>query len=149
MSTPSVRHWYKVPGSVVEQQRKDGITPVITEFAIRPLTGDDEAAASVGLKEANMLRNRLIDRALCGVNYDLTQEQITTKDGPKDVYRPNPSRRIKLQFGGDDPNTYPENVRKGMHLRVFALLMGAFSKHNDGTTEEAEDFFASQETETA
>lgn len=120
--------WYKVPKTIVENQREIGVTSPITEIGIRPLTGDDEAAATAGLRDPNELRNRLLDRAFCGINRHPEAEV---------------SGRVKIAFGGEDPNLYPENVRKAMHIRLLALVNRAFAKHNDGSLEELEDFLGS------
>lgn len=119
--------WFDVPLSCIQRQRRDGVKDPIARVALRPLTGEDqEAALRACGSNPLLLREKLVQRSLCGVAFATADDKACPE--------------VLVDVGQSDPNLQPGNVVAQMHIAVLSLVSLAFADLNDGNSEEFEDF---------
>lgn len=119
---PFITYWYDVPESVIKQQRADGVKKPIARVALRPLTGEDEEAALRACGTSPLLlREKLVQRSLCGVAFADAED----KAGPE----------MLVNVGQSDPDLQPSNLHASMHIIVVSLIGQAFGDICDGDSD--------------
>lgn len=130
MTTPSVVHWYKIPKTIRDKARQNGLPPCPTEIGLRPQTGADvERALAADLKKKSLdFATKKVVETLAGVNFD----EECAKD-----------KRQIVSRASSDPNLFPDYIFSVLPAQVVTLLQRAFSDINDPDTEDEEAFLGS------
>ena len=119
--------WYDIPPSYIQRQRADGIKQPIARVALRPLTGEDqEAALRACRQEPLLLREKMVQRSLCGIAYADAEDK--------------PGQNLQVDVGQSDPNLQPVNVYAALHVAILAMINLAFGDLNDGDSDAYADF---------
>jgi hypothetical protein len=130
MPTPSVVHWYKIPKTIRDKAKQNGLPTCPSEIGLRPQTGADvERALAADLKKKSLdFATKKVMETLAGVNYDENCD---------------PAKRQVVSRASNDPNLFPDYLFSILPAQVVTLLQRAFSDINDPDEEDQDAFLKS------
>lgn len=130
MNNTVVEHWYKVPKTVRDKAKQNGLSNCPSEIALRPQVGSDvEQALSTDLKKKSLgFVTKKVQETICGVNYDDNCDR---------------AKRQKVSRAADRPDLFPDYIFSTLPSQVVTMLQRAFSDINDPDEEDLEAFLKS------